>query len=466
MISATDFKYRGWWSASTAQPARASLGPPVKVLALTALVVLTLLCALTSRAVAGTYTVYTCKDPNGDKAAPSWTLESRHGDGYSGYFTGNACPGGYYWLDLRGNVEHTDTDYVSAVFRAPADTRITAYTIWRSVQLSSPYRYQFFEIPQGGGVDIKESCFADSGCQNLGDWKEDLTAGNRIARTPAAGVAGLDFYLFCPNAPGSGVNCPTAAPAANFQIHRADVTLTDDMPPAFALPPSGPLLDTQHPLTGEKQVFIWAADRGSGVKNVMFEVDGTVVAKATLDDNGGQCKAPYTVPRPCPLEVRGTVGFNTATLPDGHHQLRLLVSDATDTNVTAWGPIPIVSNNGSCDPNPRSAALKVRATFGGRGRRARVRVVRYGQRLRVRARVRHPDGTPAPGCAERQCGTARSRPPTREETSGRSWAPAPRAASSSSCAAPTARRLTRSCSRSMRRSHCGCHGTTWPTVRP
>lgn len=400
MISGTDFRYRIWWSVSTPHSPRASLDRRVvRALRITTLAAVSLLWALVpGRAAAGTYTVYTCKDPNGVMAAPGWDMASRHGNGASSYFTGNACPGGYFWLDLVSNAEHSADDFARAFFTAPADTEITGYSIWRSVQLSSPYHYEFSQVPaDGGGVKLQEHCYADAGCTSLGDWTKELPPVNLVQASGLTGIGELSFSIYCPNVTGSGAPCPPAAPAANFQIHRADVTLTDDMPPAFALPPSGPLLDTQHPLTGVKQVFVWAADRGSGVKNVLFEVDGAVVAKATLDDNDGQCQTPYTVPRPCPLEVRGTVSFNTATVLDGHHQLRLLVTDATDTNVAAWGPIPIVTNNGSCDPNPRSAAMKVRATFGGRGRRARVRTVRYGQQLRVRARVRHPDGTPAPG---------------------------------------------------------------------
>jgi hypothetical protein len=41
----------------------------------------------------------------------------------------------------------------------------------------------------------------------------------------------------------------------NFQIHRADVTLTDNTAPTFEQPPSGPLVDASRPLTGSQQVF-------------------------------------------------------------------------------------------------------------------------------------------------------------------------------------------------------------------
>jgi hypothetical protein len=59
-------------------------------------------------------------------------MDSRHGDTDIGYFTGNSCSDGYYYLDITSNAAHTDDDFVSAVFAAPPDTKITSYTIWRS----------------------------------------------------------------------------------------------------------------------------------------------------------------------------------------------------------------------------------------------------------------------------------------------------------------------------------------------
>lgn len=47
----------------------------------------------------------------------------------------------------------------------------------------------------------------------------------------------------------------------------------------------------------------------------------------------------------------------------------------------------------TCDPRPPTAAIRVRASFGGHGHRTRVRVTRYGQRLQARATVTRPDGS-------------------------------------------------------------------------
>jgi hypothetical protein len=354
------------------------------------LVLLALADAGTARA--GTYTVNTCKDPGGGLAAISWTIEKRYA---TGYFSGNACPGGYFWLDLLGNVQHPGDDYTRATLLAPADTRITAYALRRSVQLSSPYHYDFHEINANGGFDVRETCFGDAGCPGLGDHRNADAPGNLIKASGRPGLSGLSFSIYCRNAT-PGPACPTAAPAANLQLHGGEVTLTDQTPPTLMLPPSGPLLDASKPLAGRQQVFIWATDRGGGVRDVRFEVDGTVVDSATIDLNGGRCRDPFSYAQPCKLEARGPVTLDTAKLSDGKHQLRLLVADATGTNAATWGPVTIETANGTCETEPPSDALKLSAAFAASSR-ARVRAIGYTQQPRVRGRVARPDGTPAGG---------------------------------------------------------------------
>jgi hypothetical protein len=348
--------------------------------------------ASASVASAGTYTVHACKAPGGGKAVIPWTYERSYP---SGYKTGDACPGGYMWMDLASNVEHAANDNLRANFVAPAGTEITAYSLRRSVQLSSPYHYDFHEIRADGSVTILETCFADAGCNGLGDFRAASAPGNQVTGSQRSGVTGLSFSVYCRNGV-SGPPCPPSAPAANFQLHSADVTLTDSTPPTLLLPPTGSLLNSGTPLAGKQQVFVWAADQGGGVRDVLFEVDGKVIDGATIDDNDGRCREPFSVAQPCKLEARGTVSFDTSRLADGMHQLRLLVTDATGTNSAVWGPVTIETDNGTCDPAPASNALKVRTTFAAKSR-ARTRSIRYAQQPRVRGQVTRPDGTPARG---------------------------------------------------------------------
>jgi hypothetical protein len=143
------------------------------------------------------------------------------------------------------------------------------------------------------------------------------------------------------------------------------------------------------------------------VNEVAFEVDGTIVERVTLDANGGACRAPFRAPVPCKPVASGTVGFDTAKVPDGTHSLRILVTDATGTNATPWGPITITTANQSCNPAPRSDALKLTAAVApagrGTGRRKqrarRVVATAYGRKVRVRGTLRTPDGAPVPHAA-------------------------------------------------------------------
>ena len=88
-----------------------------------------------------------------------------------------------------------------------------------------------------------------------------------------------------------------------------------------------------------------AADQGSGVYLARLEVDGNPVASTTVDDNGGRCVKPFKEVVPCRASVAGSLSFDTATLPDGPHAVRLVVTDATETNSVSYGPVQVTTSN-------------------------------------------------------------------------------------------------------------------------
>ena len=140
---------------------------------------------------AGTYTEPR-KTAAGNLAPPGWGVESRHG----AFTSGNTCPGGYFWLDLHQGTP--PDEYAQTRFTAPPDTEITGYRLWRSVQLSNPYRYEFYEVTKAGGVNLREACSADAGCTSLGSHQDAFAAGNLIAAAGRTGVGALAFGLYCP----------------------------------------------------------------------------------------------------------------------------------------------------------------------------------------------------------------------------------------------------------------------------
>jgi hypothetical protein len=336
---------------------------------------------------AGVYSVQTCRIGTGGWAVTAHTAATTH--------SASGCPSGVLEIQLRGDQAHAADDAIAATFAAPANTDIQSYSLWRGVQLSWPYNYYFNEIAGSGAATTREQCLDT--CGAVGDYNNSLAPASLLGASNRTDVHGLQLLLTCAVPPGSSSSCEKKWPGARLRLGRADITLRDQSPPEFKDPsPSGTLVSSSAPLAGVQPVTVSAKDSGGGVYQLLFEVDGSVVDQETIDDNGGRCRQPFTVAMPCKASVNATVGFDTSKVADGSHMLRLLVTDATGTNVAAWGPVRLQTANASCNPNPRVAALRLRTVLA-RGRRSTT--VGYGHRVRVRGQLLTPQGTPVGGAS-------------------------------------------------------------------
>jgi hypothetical protein len=125
--------------------------------------------------------------------------------------------------------------------------------------------------------------------------------------------------------------------------------VTDDTDPTLAGAPSGDLLNTGVPVSGVRTVSFSAADSGSGVFQAHLEVDGQRVQSVAVDANGGRCVKPFKDFAPCRASASGSLSFDTSTVPDGAHSVRLVVTDATETNAVAYGPVQVTTSNQSSE---------------------------------------------------------------------------------------------------------------------
>ena len=119
-------------------------------------------------------------------------------------------------------------------------------------------------------------------------------------------------------------------------IPSATVTLEDVADPVLTAAPSGTALDGTRPVSGVVGASFSAADNGGGVARAVLEVDGTAVAE--LPAGGADCAPPYTRRVPCKPTASGTVSWDTRTVPNGAHRVRLVVYDATRSDHVAAGP--------------------------------------------------------------------------------------------------------------------------------
>lgn len=341
---------------------------------------------------AGTYTVHSCQTPSGTPAAVDWERDSRWTLGYP---IGNGCPTGAFSFGLNPAVTHVADNFIQYWFEAPTGTEIHSYSLWRSLQLDDDFAAAVREYQaEGSEYFRREYCQGRAGCQGLGNPAVPLDGSNLLSVSGLSGVDGLRINLVCDLSDTSSERCPSGSSAVNFQLHRADVQLVDHFAPEFEQPPEGPLLSSDAPLIGEQQVWISASDQGGGIYEVVFELDGKIAGRATLDDNDGRCLAPFAYAQPCAEEAEGVVSFDTAQVPDGEHRLRVLVTDPTGSNAAVWGQIPIRTANDACNPDPRIESRRVRAWFAGEADdRKRLRVG-FGARPRVEGRLTTESGDP------------------------------------------------------------------------
>ena len=129
-------------------------------------------------------------------------------------------------------------------------------------------------------------------------------------------------------------------------VRRLQVDLTDASDPTFSSPPSGDLLDTTRPLTGVRTVSFSASDQGSGVYPARLEVDGAGRrVRRRVDDNGGRCVKPFKDLVPCRQTASGIAVVRHGDAARRPHSVRLVVTDATETNTVAYGPVQVTTGN-------------------------------------------------------------------------------------------------------------------------
>jgi hypothetical protein len=337
-------------------------------------------------AQAGTYDVYACRLPDGSAApAGGWSTNGLLAG--SGHQVSSGCP---LTVAIPTGAVHARGTTLGWRFDAVDDTTLVAYDVTRRVTLTagngSAWNYEGFldSIDYTKPHDV-DHCWSGEGCFS---WPASVPLAK-------SGISAQSLILLIDCSSGPPNDCQ-ADTHASLAIDRARMTLNDVIPPTFNAPPSGSLLDTSAPLTGIRTVSFSAADRGGGVYRAVLEVDGTPVLSQPVDTNGGNCVAPFTRPLPCKLAAAGSLSFDTGAVPNGPHKLRLLVYDATDSNVAAWGPVDVTTANG---PGQCATGSAVAGAVGVRfaTKRGRSITLRYGRARTIRGTVTDAAGQPVPG---------------------------------------------------------------------
>jgi hypothetical protein len=199
------------------------------------------------------------------------------------------------------------------------------------------------------------------------------------------------------------------------RVVKAWFDVDDSSPPTGGL--VGSATDAQT-WSGVVRFGLNAADVGAGVFRAVVEVDGVDALSLPLGDAGGSCRdigpSPaineFAAALPCPLRIdAGPLDVDASALPQGRHQVRVLLEDAAGNRTAIFGPLTRnIAASGAIgpgsDPALRGAAngdgASDQARLGAHWGRKRSRsslVSPFGRTHVVRGRLQGADGAPISG---------------------------------------------------------------------
>ncbi|HEX3909312.1 MAG TPA: hypothetical protein VHW67_01255 [Solirubrobacteraceae bacterium] len=321
---------------------------------------------------AGQYHVYSCRMPDG-QAAPA--------DGWSGSKTGTysytedtcSLPGGGLVAALGDEPSReANADVATWGFGALAGTTISGATLWRAADadggggINASYETWFAAPLNSTNVSSAFGwCVSGQECPvGVGDTAHPLAEANRL-EVPSSNL-GFQMFFNASCIGESAFKCPAATGdsngyAAAVYLYAADLTLEQPAGP-HASNVSGELTSAPT-VRGASDVAFDATDPGAGVYEALFSIDGRVVQRTVLNDNGGRCRdvgessdglPAFLYLQPCLQSLSANTPFQTTTASNGAHRLTVSVIDAAgnaapvlDRLVTIDNPPPPGLPNGT-----------------------------------------------------------------------------------------------------------------------
>ena len=292
-------------------------------LCLGALALLVTLLAIAAPAGAATYTVYSCRGPEG---LPISTRAWQADEGDLGVEDTCADDGS---LSASINSGRGKEQLSGLRFMTPAGTVIAGYRI--NLTAATGYAAGLEAGLATGSLlgtpDVTQGCTGggEGGGCTFGDPGEPLADANLVTSAglpdPALALV-AECHTWLLGLGGCFGESQNDA-LAEAHIWRSAVDLLDDDAPQLG-DASGSLLGPGA-ASGRAAISAAASDVGGGVAAVLLRIDGTEVAH-TLP--GGSCTQPYDIPAPCPATLPATFEVDTRKLTDGAHTAQLEVTDA------------------------------------------------------------------------------------------------------------------------------------------
>lgn len=265
---------------------------------------------LLTRAVAGTYKLYSCNVPGRLTGVPSAAPWRADLDGLNTSVFDDCASGGYFGIKLNpGRPFMNRVTTASLTLERPSTgpqsaIGIVQYRTWITAQLSGSGAPAF--ISDGGAFGPPGGITPDGS-----PWISPLHARNNSS---------VHIVLYCSGGEPTDCRFDSTTP---LQVHGVEVDLYEDAPPAGEIE-GGSFLDAAS--QNGRILSYNATDQESGVARVEALVGDTVVATDDLDENRTLC--PHTEFNACPARHAADLTVDSSRVTPGKYAVRLRITDA------------------------------------------------------------------------------------------------------------------------------------------
>jgi hypothetical protein len=278
---------------------------------------------------AGTYTFYDCPSAGSNSAGP-WAISG-------GTSQKATCSGGLSdFIGALGGQMSAGSEWSMGVY-APQGETLTYYSIYWYVAGKSSGGDVFSEVWSGGS--------------ELENGENTLNARYvPETHTLPAGATNIVIAVYCSTDDYSNPCTYSEPETPAIAMFGSAINVSDPTPPTGGLTGGG--LDGNGPVTGTQSISYNTSDSLAGVYAVQLLVDGNVVST-----NGYASSCSFTNFQPCPASESGSLSWDTASVPNGAHEIQLLVTNAagdttvigdhaiTTANDPSFTSVPVISGS-------------------------------------------------------------------------------------------------------------------------
>lgn len=309
--------------------------------------VLLILALCTSSARAGTWTLASCTQPDGQPApTEGWSTSATGAVGPDSGDTNTCAQGGDLSAVTSGEAPQGAYEGPEWVFTAPAGSTIAGGSI--TATLTSPHGQAWLGTPSASydSADVVANCQYNLACG------QDGTLSGAFPITHLGGSS-LYAVAVCVGPYEGATSCPaTGGIDAGVYLSSAAIALANSATPA-ASGFGGTLLSPN--AQGTQELTFLASDPGGpGVYLVTAQIDGKTVYSRTPDNNEGRCipiggtggTLMFDHSQPCRASESVDLTINTTALANGQHTLKVTVEDAAE-NASVVYDAPITTQQPS-----------------------------------------------------------------------------------------------------------------------